>query len=45
MSGLVELYCSVEDFWNLFKTEWDKHLICHSKNSLGPEPELSVPDL
>ena len=27
MSGLVELYCSVDDFWKFFKTEWDKHLI------------------
>jgi hypothetical protein len=24
---LVELYCSVNDFWKTFKRDWDRHLI------------------
>ena len=27
MGDLVELYCSIDDFWKFFKSEWDKHLI------------------
>ena len=44
MSGLVELYCSVDDFWKLFKSEWDKHLIDRTWPH-GPDPELSTPEM
>jgi len=40
MNGLVELYCSVDDFWKQFKNEWDKHLIDRTWPH-GPDPELS----
>jgi IS5 family transposase len=44
MSGLVELYCSVDDFWKFFKSEWDKHLIDRTWPH-GPDPELSTPEM
>lgn len=44
MNALVELYCSVDDFWKHFKNEWDKHLIARSW-PYGPEPELSTPEM
>ncbi len=25
MHDLVELYCSINDFWKTFKAEWDSH--------------------
>lgn len=44
MSGLVELYCDVDDFWKFFKNEWDKHLIDRTWPH-GPNPELSTPEM
>ena len=44
MNGLVELYCSVDDFWKQFKNEWDKHLIDRA-HPHGPDPELSTPEM
>ena len=44
MNGLVELYCSVDDFWKFFKNEWDKHLISRTWPH-GPDPELSTPEM
>ena len=44
MNGLVELYCSVDDFWKFFKSEWDKHLIDRTWPH-GPDPKLSVPEM
>ena len=44
MSGLVELYCSVDDFWKFFKSEWGKHLIDRTWPH-GPDPELSTPEM
>ncbi len=37
---LVELYCSVDDFWKSFKYDWDKHLIDSGRLKRGPEPKL-----
>lgn len=45
MNDLTELYCSVDDFWKLFKQEWEKHLIDSGKSKRGPEPELSVAEM
>ena len=44
MSELVELYCSVDDFWKFFKSDWDKHLIDRTWPH-GPDPELSTPEM
>lgn len=44
MSELIELYCSVDDFWKFFKSEWDKHLIDRTWPH-GPDPELSIPEM
>lgn len=43
MDTLIELFCSVDDFWKAFKLEWDKSLIASSRR--GPEPELSFSEL
>lgn len=45
MDGLTALYCSIDDFWKLFKLEWEKHLIESSKKKRGPEPELSISEM
>jgi hypothetical protein len=29
MHDLVELFCSIDDFWKTFKSEWNAHLIDH----------------
>lgn len=42
---LTTLYCSVDDFWKLFKQDWNKHLIDNGKTKRGPEPELSIPEM
>ena len=42
---LTTLYCNVDDFWKLFKQEWDKHLIDNGKTKRGPPPELSIPEM
>jgi|GEM_PF-6271434 len=42
MIDLTTLYCTVDDFWKVFKIEWDKHLINAGKIKRGPEPELSI---
>ena len=44
MRDLVELYCSIDDFWKFFKSEWDKHLIDRT-GPHGPDPELSTPEM
>jgi hypothetical protein len=42
---LVELYCSVDDFWKSFKQEWNKNLIDSGRPKRGPEPELTIPEM
>lgn len=42
---LIELYCTIDDFWKSFKEEWDKHLIDSGKSKRGPEPELTIPEM
>lgn len=42
---LTALYCSMDDFWNFFKQEGDKHLIDNGKEKRGPESELSVSEM
>jgi len=31
MHDLVELFCSIDDFWKTFKSKWDAHLIDRKK--------------
>ena len=45
MEDLTTLYCTVADFWDAFKLEWDKHLIGISKPKRGPQPELSISEM
>lgn len=33
------------DFWETFKTEWEKHLIGTGKSKRGPEPRLSISEM
>lgn len=42
---LVELYCAVDDFWKIFKNEWEKHLLESRRSQTGPEPELSISEM
>lgn len=42
---LVELYCSIDDFWKNFKADWDKHLIENNKPKRGPDPFLTIPEM
>lgn len=42
---LVELYCTIDDFWKSFRQEWDKHLMDTGKSKRGPEPELTLPEM
>lgn len=42
---LIELYCTIDDFWKSFKQEWDKHLIDSGKSKRGPEPELTISEM
>lgn len=42
---LVELYCSIDDFWKSFRHEWNRHLIDVKKPKRGPEPELTIPEM
>lgn len=44
MDELAELYCAVDDFWKLFKSDQDKHLINRTWPH-GPDPQLSIPEM
>ncbi len=44
MNELIELYCSVDDFWKFFKSEWDKHLVNRTWPH-GPAPQLSTSEM
>ena len=45
MDDLTALYCSVDDFWKCFRSEWEQHLLISGKTKRGPEPELSIPEM
>lgn len=45
MEMLVELYCSVDDFWKDFNKQWEQHLITKGKSSRGPKAEMSIPEM
>lgn len=45
MDDLTTVYCRIDDFWKIFKKEWDNHLLGSNKPKRGPDPELSVPEM
>ena len=45
MCDLTALFCSTDDFWQTFKTEWNQHLLSSGHKKRGPEPELSVSEM
>lgn len=45
MTDLTTLYCHVDDFWKIFRNEWEQHLIASGKLKRGPEPELSISEM
>jgi len=45
MTDLTTLYCQVDDFWKVFREEWEQHLIDSGKEKRGPEPELSISEM
>lgn len=45
MSGLVEMFCSIDDFWKSFKSKWDSHLIENGRSHRGPDPALTIPEM
>jgi len=45
MDDLTALYCSVDDFWNVFKETWEQHLIESGKSKRGPGSLLSIPEM
>ena len=45
MERLVELYCSIDDFWKDFNKHWEQHLITKGKSSRGLKAEMSIPEM
>ncbi len=45
MHDLVELFCSIDDFWKTFKLEWDTHLIDNKRNNRGPDPLMTISEM
>lgn len=45
MYDLTTLYCSIDDFWQSFKEQWDQHLIENGKGKRGPDPLLSISEM
>ena len=45
MEMLVELYCSVDDFWKDFSKQWEQYLIAKGKLPRGPKTEMSIPEM
>ncbi len=43
--NLIALFCSIDDFWKTFKTEWKKHLIGNRKPKRGPKCRLSISEM
>lgn len=41
---LISLYCSIHDFWDTFRQEWEQHLV-GKPIKRGPASVLSVPEL
>ena len=45
MTDLTTLYCHIDDFWKIFRSEWEQHLINSGQGKRGPEPELSISEM
>ena len=44
MNGTTELFCSIDDFWNNYKSYWYKKQLIH-KSSRGPSCSLSISEI
>jgi hypothetical protein len=42
---VTELYCSIDDFWKVFKQKWNNHLIDSGKPKRGPDSELTISEM
>ena len=42
---LTTLYCIVDDFWKIFRPEWEKHLLDSDQSNRGPDRELSSSEM
>jgi hypothetical protein len=42
---LTNLFCSIDDFWQTFIQEWNKHLLDSGRPKRGPDPELSTSEM
>jgi hypothetical protein len=45
MNDLVTLFCSIDDFWKTFKSEWNAHLIDNKRSNRGPESHMTVSEM
>jgi len=45
MNDLTTLYCHVDDFWKIFRNEWERHLIDSRQTKRGRDPELSISEM
>jgi hypothetical protein len=41
MTSLLEVYCHVDDFWQMFKPHWYSHLLAEGQMKRVRQPELS----
>lgn len=45
MHDLTSLFCSVDDFWEIFKNDWEEHMIGTGKSKRGPESKFSISEM
>lgn len=45
MIDVTRLFCTIDDFWKRFKTDWNKHLIESKKQKRGPKSRLSTSEM
>jgi len=45
MHDLTTLFCSVDDFWKVFKKDWEEHQIGSGRSKRGPEPRFSISEM
>lgn len=45
MEDVTNLFCSVDDFWKGFETDWTARLIGSSKAKRGPKTEMTISEM
>ena len=45
MHDLTTLFCSVDDFWETFKKDWEEHKIGSGKPKRGPKAKFSISEM